>query len=264
MVRIEFPTHFDIDYPKRNIQYYSTYGKKKIAPLLESSCKSFCMYCGKTVKIESDHRYQIEHSVDKDGNIHQEYDKYEVLKHCKYNLSIACGECNMVCKKAVDKLNFAEYDPLPKCPKTCSKPCTHYEKLRNDYMKKNTIILQPLGVKSPVEYKIDFNLLKQLFVSSVAGEDDEARFFIQNHIDRFELNGRRYTTSIIDICVKLVTWYENGAVSYKALMDNLAMEEHNNVMGELFVQYLSVEFKHQSVQNLIDFCKLLVILDSLP
>ena len=264
MVKIEFPTHFVIKYPKRNIKYYSSYGKRKIAPLLEESCKFFCMYCGKTLQVDNDRRYHIEHSVDKDGNIYQAYDKFEVLKHCKYNLAIACSECNMVCKKAVDKLNFAMYEPFTQCPKECSIPCSHYLELRNDYMKKNALILQPLGIRSPVAYEIDYNLLKLLFVPSVNGDNEEIRFFIQNHIDRFELNGRRYTSNVIDICTKIVTWYVNGTVTYEKLMDNLSTEEPSNVIGALFKDYLRNTYIGQPVQNMIDFCKLLIVLDALP
>lgn len=268
MIKLELPTHFNVDYPKKNIRYYTSYGKKKIAPLLIKSCNSYCMYCGKTVIVESDKRYNIEHSVDKDGNIHQEYDTYDFLKHCKYNLAIACEECNMVCKKVVDKLNFAEYVPFPKCKKKCDEPCKSYMALRNDYMKKNAIILQPLGVCLPIEYKINYNLLKHIFVPAYEGdyeEDDEKiRFFIQNHIDRFELNGRRFTSSVVDICVKIVTWYNNGTIEYDALMENLSMESFSNVLGALFWEYLQLEFDKQSVKKMVDFCELLVILDAVP
>lgn len=264
MIKLELPTHFTVKYPQKNMRYYGHHGKKKIVPLLMQSCGSYCMYCGKTVKVDSDERYNIEHSVDKDGNIHQEYDTYDVLKHCKYNLAIACEECNMVCKKAVDKLNFAQYGPFPKCKKECSEPCENYMALRTDYMKKNAIILQPLGICSPSEYKIDYNLLKHIFVPACDGDDEKIRFFIQNHIDRFELNGRRFTSSVVDLCAKIVIWYKNGAIKYDALMENLSMESFNNVLEVLLEKYLQHEFDEQSVKRMVDFCKLLVILDAVP
>ena len=111
-------------------------------------------------------------------------------------------------------------------------------------------------------------LLKHIFVPAYEGdyeEDDEKiRFFIQNHIDRFELNGRRFTSSVVDICVKIVTWYNNGTIEYDALMENLSMESFSNVLGALFWEYLQLEFDKQSVKKMVDFCELLVILDAVP
>ncbi len=264
---LEFPTSFNISYPRKNIKYYTQYGKKKILPQLMSSCKGFCMYCGKTIRTESDERYNIEHAVDKEGNLHQTDKSVAVLSNCKYNLAISCPECNLVCKKIIDKIDVNKYSPIPNCPNECSSPCDLFLEIRKDYMKKNTIILQPRQVDKNNKYKIYYNLLKHIFVTSCDEKNDAIRFFIQNHIDRFELNGRRFTLSIINICVQVVTWYDNGMKNGRGLLDTLIMEQEmgniHNIMGNVFTDFLLNTFRGREAQDMVDFCRMLVLLDAI-
>lgn len=261
-MKIELPTRYDIGYPKRNIKYYSTYGKRKLVKKLYASCNGYCMYCGKTVRVDGDKNFHLEHSVDKKGNIHQEIDSNNVLEHCKFNLAIACEKCNTVCKKVVDKVDLINYEPLLKCSPKCEKMCEPYSKIRAEYMRKNAIILQPKGIQDPIPYLISYDLLKHIYVPEGVDEQDEVLFFIQNHIDRFELNGERFSTCIIDLCSKLVCWYENGIKDINSLLDALNNENHSNILGEKFTSFIKEYYLEKTAKKLIDFCRLLVILDA--
>ena len=263
-MKIKLPTRFEVNYPKKNRKYYSSHNKPIIAKILYESSRGYCMYCGKTIHIEGDEIYHVEHSVDKASKEYTKYDPHEVLKHCKFNLAVVCSECNTVCKKMVDKANLEQFAPLPKCPKTCVEMCDMYREIRNDYMNKNAIILQPLGKEEPTPYLIAYNLLKHIYEPDCPEENEEAVFFIQNHIDRFELNGRRFSSNVIDISCKIVLWYEKGITSIDALMECLRNEKHFNVLGERFVDFIEETFADKPSEKLVRFCKLLVILDAVP
>ena len=261
-MKIELPTKFDIDYPKRNIKYYSAYGKSKLAKKLYDSCNGYCMYCGKTVSIEGDRNFHLEHSVDKGGDTHREMDPNGVLEHCKFNMAVACAKCNLVCKKMVDKINLADFAPLPKCPSKCDDTCETYSKIRTEYITKNAIILQPKGIQEPIPHMIAYDLLKHIYVPMGADGQEAVIFTIQNHIDRFELNGDRFSTCIIDLCGKIVLWYERGIKDVEGLLDALNAEKHLNILGEGFAVFMQKYFSRRLIEEMIDFCKLLVILDA--
>lgn len=265
-MKVELPTKYDIDYPQRNLKYYSGYSKPKIAEKLIKASQGFCMYCGKKVKIEGDRFYHLEHSVDKGGNGHQEKDSEGVLKHCKYNMAIACPECNDVCKKVVDKVDLGKFTLLLECPPTCDEMCEKYIQIRDDYMRRNAIILQPQGKNTPVPHLISYNLLKHMYEPNCTGKHEDVLFFVQNHIDRFELNGRRFSPRIIKICVKIVSGYENGIKTFEGIMEILDQEkdDYDNILGIKYVEFLKKYFSSKQEKQLIDFCKLLVVLDAVP
>lgn len=263
-MKIELPTKYEIDYPRRNIKYYSAYGKPKLGKKLYDSCKGYCMYCGKTVNIEGDRNFHLEHSVDKAGHMYQKLDPNGVLEHCKFNLAIACAKCNTVCKKMVEKINLAAYAPIPKCLSKCDDMCEMYSKIREEYITKNAIILQPKGIEEPVPHMISYDLLKHIYIPMGAAGREDVIFTIQNHIDRFKLNGERFSTCIIDICSKVVLWYESGIKNYKGILDSLNDESYLNILGEKFVLFIKEYFAKRSVEELIEFCELLVVLDAVP
>ena len=265
-MKVELPTQYNVEYPRKNLKYYSGYSKPQIAEKLIKASQGYCMYCGKKVEIEGDKYYHLEHSVDKDGNGHQEKDFSGALKHCKFNLAIACPECNDVCKKKVDKVDFGKYTILYKCPSTCDEMCENYIQIRNDYMKRNSIILQPQGKNTPAPHLISYNLLKHIYEPNCSGKHEDVLFFVQNHIDRFELNGRRYSPCIIKICAKIVMEYENGIKCFDGIMEVLDEEknDYDNILGIKFVEFLKNYFVLRKEKQLIDFCKLLVVLDAVP
>lgn len=263
-MKVELPTKYKIDYPRRNLKYYSCYSKPKIAQKLFEASQGFCMYCGKRVEIEGDRLYHLEHSVDKDGNEHQEKDLSGALRHCKYNMSIACRECNEVCKKIVDKVDLGKFPFFYKCPASCDGMCELYIQIRDDYMKKNAIILQPQGKNTPIPHLISYNLLKHIYEPNCSRDYEDVLFFVQNHIDRFELNGRRFSPCIINICVKIVLEYEKGIKDFTGLMEILDEEKNNydNILGIKYVEFIKKYFCYKNAKQLIDFCRLLVVLDA--
>lgn len=264
-MKLDVKTKFDIVYPLKNYKYYNPNSgpRKRLTSLLVKSCKGFCMYCGKKITTESNENYQIEHSVDKDGNIHQEIDKTGALEHCKYNLAISCNECNQVCKKVVDKTDLAKYEPIPKCPSTCKDLCDKYQQIRNEYIKKNAIVLQPIGIDELGEHAIIYNMAKHIYEPSSDIIDEAQLFLIQNHIDRFRLNGDRFSTSIIELCVKIVDMIEGGVRNVNSIFSLLSLEKPENVIGVDFIDYLRATFQFSSCEEMDRFCRMLVLLDAI-
>lgn len=258
-------TQYRINYPKENYKYYTpdSDARKTLTKLLLDESKGYCMYCGKKVTLEGNRNYQIEHSVDKGGNIHQEFDKYGVLEHCKYNMAISCTECNLVCKKAIDKVDLLKFTPLDECPKECVEPCKKYQAIRNDYIKMNAIILQPLGIDNIGDNAIAYNLLKHIYEPSDSVTDEEYLFLIQNHIDRFRLNSDRFSSAIVDLCVKIVTWIDGGTEGINAVITNLKLERYDNIIGNMFVDFIQETFSNSSCEKLKTFCRMLIVIDSL-
>lgn len=262
---IDFKTKFmnTSDYPKENWKYYSSGGpKNRLTNLLVSKCKGYCMYCGKKVVIESDYRFQIEHAVDKDGNRYQELDSSSALMHCKYNLAISCSECNQVCKKSVDKLNLMKYGVIPACNNTCEDLCDNYRSMREDYERKNAIILQPIGSSKLEKDAIVYSLFDHLYEPNDSITDYDAIFLVQNHIDRFRLNGERFSTTVIDICVRVVQYIESGVDDLSNILSLLEGENFDNIIGEDYIRFLKDTFFNSNAGELKEFCKLLIILDA--
>lgn len=263
-MNIALKTRYDVDYPKENFKYYNSNSgpRKRITKTLLEASNGYCMYCGKKVTVESDEYYQIEHSVDKDGNVHQEIDIYGVLEHCKYNLSISCPECNQVCKKVVDKIDLIRYAPINKCPDQCLDMCPTYIEIREEYIKKNAIILQPIGINKIGEEAISYNLFKHIYEPDDRIKEEDSVFLIQNHIDRFRLNSDRFSPAVIDLCVKVSGLVEMGAKNTEKIFEQLDLEKPENIIGIEFIRYLKRYFSGKTCSELDDFCRMLVILEA--
>lgn len=260
---IKLPTSFSFDYPKENLSYYrSEKPREKIcAMLLKASC-GYCMYCGVSLNTEGMDLSQIEHSVDKSGNKNQKKKangSYEdtPLTDCKYNLSVACKDCNMKYKKSVAKVDLHGRF-ITECPDTCEKPCPDYEVLRNYYIEQNKIILQPQGIfDHNVAYEIKYDLFKHLYSPVQSDETQEA--FIQQHIIRFHLNREKFSESIIDICSDIVELNELGVDDTKKLLDYMLQKKHINVIGKVFFDNLYEQFYDDSIEKLLKFCRTIVL-----
>ena len=88
--------------------------------------------------------------------------------------------------------------------------CDKYSEIRGEYVKKNAIVLQPLGIEELGEQAIVYNLAKHIYETNDEITDEANIFLVQNHIDRFRLNSDRFSPSIIDLCVKIVSMIESG------------------------------------------------------
>ena len=135
--------------------------------------------------------------------------------------------------------------------------------MRNEYISKNAIILQPQGItKYGKQYKIRYNLLKHILEPDDENYEEEAIFLIANHIDRFHLNGDRFSTCIIDICADIFFLYKIGVKDFNSLIKEIEQKRFSNILGVLFVKFLKENFEEKSIEGLIEFCKLLILLDS--
>ncbi|MBR4981298.1 MAG: hypothetical protein IKY94_01910 [Lachnospiraceae bacterium] len=268
--RLFIPTNYAVELPKGNKPYYNSSNKKEIiVPLLEAS-RGYCMYCGKSLYNETDFIINLEHSVDKEGNDNQKEGDYKYLRHCKHNFSISCPICNMVCKKSIEKVSMQNVPKSIECSKeNCDEQsCEIYSNLRENYMEKNAIILQPKGVKKQnIYYRIAYDLLKNIYIPEIEGTDEEKDnpyhiFFVQNHIDRFQLNGSRFSECIIELCADIVFLCENGVESIDDIFSFFKGRHFPNILGELFIEYLKINFEGKAAEQMLEYCRLLVLLDS--
>lgn len=278
---INIPTSYKIDLPTENELYYNDNHKPQIKQPLFDASQGYCMYCGKRMVIETDVGAQLEHSVDKKGNIGQEASdkdkRWRYLRHCKHNFALSCPTCNMVCKKHIEKIDLTQYPVTITCKTTdCNENyCDTYRDLRRDYIKRNAIILQPNGIETDyIKYGISYDLIKHIYVPSPTSIDiskenceeygyeyNKALFYIQNHIDRFCLNGKRFSECIIDICSDIVFLWENGFSEISAFWDYYQDKVLDNIIGSLFVEYLKEHFNDLS--KMIEYCRLIVLLYSI-
>lgn len=261
-MKVCLPERYDIIYPKENRAYYSNDNSKTLRKILSKASDSYCMYCGISLKIDGKDNFQLEHSVDKEGNYNQPNGN-TMLKNCKFNFSAACVKCNLVYKKRIEKIDFNKYKHRNKCPKECESICAVYGQMREDYCKKNSIILQPMGYKdNSSHYKVRYNLLRHIYEADIDDKDEKAIFFIEHHIMRFHLNGENFSDNIINICVEISDLYERGINDIKKLLEYEDQKRHENIIGKLFVQFLYSKFFDREVDELVEFCKLLVILEA--
>ena len=191
-MKLKFPTKYDLDYPVKNKNYYGNTYRKEIEEILLKASDRYCMYCGKSLSIDNDLAFNIEHSIEKSGygNIK---DDIKFLKHCKFNMSVACYSCNQKYKnRMIDRVDSEFVKNNIDCnDKECKEPCDELLKIREEYYKYNNIILQPFGKKDDNEeyYEIEYNLLKHIFEPVIKETDDLNKInFIREHIARFHLN----------------------------------------------------------------------------
>lgn len=262
-MKVCLPEKFDIVYPKENKAYYTNSNSKFLRKILSLASDSYCMYCGTSLKIDGKENFHLEHSVDKEGNYHQPQ-KSTMLKNCKFNFAAACAKCNLEYKKRIEKIDFSKYGWINKCPKECEHACPTYQKMREDYCENNSIILQPMGyMKDGTQYKICYNLLKHIYEADLEDQDSDAAFFIEHHIMRFHLNGNNFSNNIIDICAEINDLFEKGITNIKNLIEYEAQKRQENIIGKLFVDFLYDNFIEKEIGELIEFCKLLVILGAI-
>lgn len=248
-------------YPDRNAQYYTGKEKKVIRNLLLSASSGYCMYCGATLVLDGVDTMQIEHSVDKEGNVGED-EKEETLRQCKFNLAAACSKCNMIYKKRVEKMDLTKYNLPTQCPPECKKPCKGYEDVRMAYSMNNSIILQPAGViKDGVEYAIRYNLLRDLYEPDMDGKDEIDRLFAERHIKRFHLNGEKLSRNVLELCVDIVDLYEMkiNVPSVTEFLNHYKIHRQINVSGVLFLDFLNSKFSKKDIKAMVDFCRMLVI-----
>lgn len=260
-MKICLPERFNVKYPKENKAYYTSKNSPILRELLSLASDSYCMYCGISVKTDGKEDFHLEHSVDKEGNYNQ-IDKRGMLRNCKFNFSVACSRCNLVYKKHIEKLDFDKYELVEKCPKECTVICDTYKQMHQDYCEFNSIILQPLGYKKKeVQYKIKYNLLRHIYEADVDIKDKDALFFIEHHIMRFHLNSENFSKNIVNICIEIYELYVRGIVNTKAIIEFEEEKRHENIIGKLFVRFLKEKFWNSENEELIEFCKMLVVLD---
>ena len=258
---IKFPTKYNVCYPKKNLKYYTDANKKIILKPLLEACDDYCMYCGKNIYVDNKHDYNVEHSLEKSMKV----GKNNFLEHCKFNMSIACHDCNQKYKtRMIDVVDTELLKENPRCnKKECSEPCEIFYKIMKDYLGKNKIILQPNSIKSILNnYEIDYNLIKHIFEPSNSCKDEDIKNFISEHIARFHLNREMYTESVLNICEGVIRTIEimNWQVSIDQVFSMIDANKKrcDNILEKLFFNFLIEKFS--DIESLYRFCELSIVL----
>lgn len=258
---IKFPTKYRVSYPSKNLKYYTDANKKFILKPLLESCDNYCMYCGKNICVDDKYDYNIEHSLEKSMKV----DKNNFLEHCKFNMSIACHDCNQRYKtRMIDVVDRKLLKENPKCnEKECLEPCEVFYKIMEDYLGRNKIILQPNSIKSILNnYEIDYNLIKHVFEPSNSCGDEAVKTFISEHIARFHLNREMYTESVLNICeiiirnIKIMNWQVSVNQLYSMIV--VTKKRYDNILEKLFIDFLFENFS--DIESLYRFCELSIVL----
>lgn len=130
-----------------------------------------------------------------------------------------------------------------------------------EYTEKNAIMLQPYGMGTDDNScRIYYDLLKSIF--EPFADSEVGLFLVQNHIDRFRLNGSRFTECILDVCADIVNLYKSGFNDIESIFRHYQGKRFDNIMGYICLEYLKEHFKNRSIKELADFCTLVVILDA--
>lgn len=128
----------------------------RLRELLYKTSNGYCMYCYTRILIDSKKIGELEHAIEK-----RHSDNSDKLEECVPNLGLACPKCNKSFKKVNDrgeiftKKQKDSFESAQCTKESCNQECTAYKRLKNIYLKKRPIILQPMGVaikKKP--YKI--------------------------------------------------------------------------------------------------------------
>lgn len=205
--------------------------------LLEKVSEKHCMYCYTNLKNDRGlTEGHLEHAIEKN-------DKNSILAECVPNIGLACSTCNMSFKRRGEKerKEFIQNEKKlienkTDCQKSkCKKMCDDYKKLREKYLEKGHIILQPQGVygkDTGCDLRIQYNLSTAEFEPSVEyGEySEDERKFILDHINKFQLNDEKIRTQalfdFLDDTIESQGWYSRKK------------EYHANIIVDLFIEIL--------------------------
>ena len=242
-MKLNFPTFYQIDYPQKNKKYYNYNNQKEIKDILTKSSNGYCMYCGNSIIINGKNIGQLEHSIEKKQN--EVEIKY--LKHCKYNMSIACSVCNTSFKKS--SIKSIDINENHFCKEKCDEECKEYLINKEEYISKNAIILMPKGIKINSELGIEYDLLNLRFdPSEDKGYSEEELNFIQNHINRFMLNSEEYMPiDIFKICIHIIKYND---IPEKG--------NYSNVIADIFIDYLK-DIQEINLNYIKKLCELILI-----
>lgn len=189
----DFRTSYEED---KEYGYKSSQGAHdNLCELLEKVSEKHCMYCYTNLKNDRGlTEGHLEHAIEKN-------DDNSILAECVPNIGLACAKCNTSFKRRGEKerKEFIKdekklIEKKTDCGKSkCKKMCTDYKRLREKYLEKGHIILQPQGVygkDTGCDLRIQYNLNTAEFEPSVEhGEySEDERKFILDHINQFMLN----------------------------------------------------------------------------
>ncbi len=214
--------------------YYSYEGKggENLKELLTKTSKGYCMYCYSRILVDRKNYGELEHSVEKFNS--------NKLINCISNIAIACLKCNRSFKKKgekkrrISKKERYDFEQSIKCDSKCIQACEKYLELRDKIQQNDEgkIILQPYGtknVKTDRQYLIQYDILNQKFIPSLDFDYDKyEKEFIEQHINRFNLNDSVYRT-------RELFYFCQDVLEYNAIPKG---GKYSNLIVDLFIDKL--------------------------
>ncbi|MGD1834857.1 MAG: hypothetical protein ACPKQO_03960 [Nitrososphaeraceae archaeon] len=247
-MKIKYPTRFEVCHSERNVLNYSGQKNKDlIKEKLTKVSNGYCMYCGNLLVVNNKNMGHLEHTIEKKQNTIE----IKYLKHCKYNISIACPVCNTSLKKNMQQISI---DNLGYWTDNCNQPCSTYITNCEVYKKLNNIILLPGGSRNGADtcyLEIDYNLLRLRYEPKLNHDySDEDKMIIDNHISKFMMNSEKYMPiDILLVCEFVVKYLDIPDEKY-----------NNNVIADIFINKLR---GYDDFDNVLKLCRLILIMSAL-
>lgn len=240
---------FSVEYEKGvEYGYSSEKMKRNLRRVLQKASRGYCMYCYRRVVIDGNEVGHLEHAIEKEYS--------PKLEQCVPNIGLACNKCNLSYKKREQQCRIIPKNAIKVfergiCAKNCIIPCNKYMRMKLIYLKNQAahIILQPggvLGLETKNPLKLQYDVLRSKFQASARYSYSEKEIeFIEDHIQRFRLNGEREKTKQL---VKFL----------KDTIDNegyYTKMEYNHYIVELFANKL----EGKSREEIAKICEYLYI-----
>lgn len=179
------------EYDKEKKYGWTKY-KDELWDLLIRTTNGYCMYCYDNIIINGQKIGQIEHGIEKMNSM-------ERLIDCVPNLGISCSICNEKYKRRGERRRRLSEESIKQfeegeCLKyDCKGACGRFDRIREEYVKKGAILLQPFGYENPETknvLKIQYDLLNCKYVPYLGGDQytEQENIIIKKHIEQFGLN----------------------------------------------------------------------------
>lgn len=247
-ILLKFPTYKTYKFPLKNARYYNQNSdSKNFFNDMKNLYEGYCPYCGEKLT----NRAAIaekEHTIERRQYLNLEA---EYIKHCKFNLCIACSTCNKLKSKNIVPINISYFKEdifEDKClRKECSLPCHKIYNALNEYLNLNKIIVQPFGVKGKPSnslYEISYEVETREFIpynNPNFSEYDKNK--INAHIKKFKLNINKSDGISLEFIKDLIFEIENYQIDEKYIQQK--NYTFKNILQKIFLEHLSTLNKKQ-------------------
>lgn len=255
---LKFPTYKNFNYPLSNKRYSNPNNSgKDFFEKMKDIYEGFCPYCGEKLTDraafpEKEHTIERKQHYETIGTQKKAIEA-EYIKHCKFNLCIACSTCNKLkanylkkeYPKVIDKKYFSTDILSNIClNKKCSLVCPTMNEALEEYLILQKFIIQPHGVKNRFTnsmYEISYDVNDMEFIPRDKDKKytEEDLRFINAHIKKLELNENRP----LGINFEFINDIAIDVISNKIPIDKnyILRKKYNfsSILQKLFLEHLS-------------------------